>query len=372
MKNPIKICHLTTVHKRYDIRIFVKECSSLAKIKNFSVNLIVADGNGEEIKNNVKVYDIGKPKGRLNRFYNASKLIYKKAKELNFDIYHIHDPELLPIGLKLKKLGKKVIFDAHEDFPMQILSKHYLPKTIKPFLSKILSSYEKRVAKKLDGIVTATPFIRRKFESYKGSNVVDIKNFPLNEEIIINPKNIQEKKDNSICYVGGISEARGIYELVESLKLIKDVNLELAGGFVSNEFHEKTKTSLGWQKVNYHGFVNRDEVLKIFKKSKIGMVTLYKTPNIINSLPIKLFEYMAAGLPVIISNIPYWEEFVIGSCGISVNPKSPDEISKAINYLIENKDEAKKMGENGRKAVMEKYNWAIEEERLIKFYKELA
>ena len=103
------ITHLTSVHPRYDTRIFLKECTSLAK--KYQVNLVVADGKGDEVKNGVSLYDVGKESGRLNRILKTPKKILKKAIDLDSDIYHLHDPELVFIGLELKKIGKIVIFD---------------------------------------------------------------------------------------------------------------------------------------------------------------------------------------------------------------------------------------------------------------------
>ena len=136
-----KICHITTVHPRYDVRIFEKECSSLSKA-GFEVHLIVADGKGYEEKNGIRIHDIGKPSGRLNRMLKFSKLALKKALEIDAELYHFHDPELISTGIALHKKGKKVIYDIHEDLPKQILSKKYLPSLVSKILYPIVNKIE--------------------------------------------------------------------------------------------------------------------------------------------------------------------------------------------------------------------------------------
>ena len=144
-KMKIKITHLTSVHPRYDTRIFIKECCSLAKIKGYEVNLIVADGLGDEKNNSVQIVDVGKLQGRINRIFKTTRNIFIKAIELDSDIYHLHDPELIPVGLKLKKLGKKVIFDIHENVAEQIKDKEYLNFYVRNFFSFIYAKYEKNL-----------------------------------------------------------------------------------------------------------------------------------------------------------------------------------------------------------------------------------
>jgi len=366
----IKITHLTSAHKRYDTRIFIKMCSSLAKVAKYEVFLVVADGLGDEIENSVNIVDIGaKCGGRISRMTTTVKKVYAKAVALDSDIYHLHDPELIPIGLKLKKLGKKVIFDAHEDLPKQLLGKPYLNKFLLTILSKTFSTYENYACKNFDAIITATPYIRDKFLEIN-KNSVDINNFPILDELA-STISWNEKKDE-ICYVGSIAKIRGIKELVKSMEGIKEIRLNLAGKFSEQDIENEVKRYEGWNKVNELGFLDREGIVEVLHKSKVGIVTLHPIINYFDALPVKMFEYMAAGLPVVSSNIELWKEIVEGnSCGICVDPLNPQEIADAINYLVSHPQKADEMGQNGKKAILEKYNWAIEEEKLYKVYKGL-
>lgn len=362
----IKVAHLTSVHSRYDTRIFVKQCTSLAASNRFDMALIVADGRGNEIKNGVNFYDVGKISSRINRIIRAPILVYKKAIEIDADIYHLHDPELMPIGIKLKKNGKKVIFDMHEDFTKQLLSKPYLNKYFAKVISMCVEVYEKYAIKRFDGVITATDFIREKFLAHNPNTQV-VFNYPLLSEF---PKEINwESKTKSVCYVGAISKTRGISEIVSAMNQVGEIKLKLGGKFSEANFYQQVKNLDGWNKVDELGFISRAEVQSVFQESIAGLVTLHPTINYLDSLPVKMFEYMAAGIAVICSNFPVFEEIVKNSeCGLSVDPLSSDEIAKAINVLSTDFDIARKMGKNGRKLVEEKYNWSLEERKLISFY----
>mgnify|MGYP002712993679 CR=1 FL=1 len=366
----IKIAHLTSAHPRYDTRIFVKMCRSLATCKDYDVNLVVADGMGDEVKESVNIIDAGVKSGaRISRMTRTVKRVYKKAKELRCDIYHLHDPELIPIGLKLKKLGVKVIFDAHEDLPKQILSKPYLGRFTKTLFSNFFELYEKLTCKRFDYIVTATPYIRDKFLSINKKSM-DINNFPILSEFAYETS-WKEKKDE-VCYVGAISKNRGIKELIKAMELTSEIKLNLAGNFSEKIVRDEVRTYNGWQKVNELGFLNRDGVTKVIGRSKAGIVTLHPIVNYVDALPVKMFEYMAAGIPVIASNIKLWQDIVEDAeCGICVDPMKPKEIADVIEYMITYPKEAETMGQNGKKAVMRKYNWGVEEKKLFKVYEEL-
>jgi len=364
-----KITHLTSAHPRFDTRIFIKMCSSLASIQNYEVSLIVADGKGDEVKNGVNIFDVGKSAGRLNRIVKTTQKVYQKAISLNSDIYHLHDPELIPIGLKLKKMGKKVIFDAHEDVALQILSKSYMNVILRTVLSRSFLIFEKFAFKKFDFLITATSHIRDKFLKIN-KNCIDINNYPKLEEFdfVID----ESKKENAVCYIGSIAAIRGIKEIVKAIEFTEGIKLLLAGDFRERDVESEVKSYGGWSKVEELGFLDRAGVADVMSRSKAGVVTLHPTINYQDALPVKMFEYMAAGLPVIASNIKLWGEIIKDAkCGICVDPLNPKAIADAIEYIMTHPIEAKKMGENGKRAVREKYNWSIEEKKLFSVYKGL-
>lgn len=365
----IKICHLTSAHADGDIRIFHKECVSLAESGN-EVHLIIPNTTSRTEKGvTIHSFEL-KPKSRIERMRKTTKHVYQLALKIDADVYHFHDPELLPYGLKLRRKGRKVIYDAHEDVPRQILGKHWIPGFIRVTVSKLFEKYENYVAKRLAYIVVSTPTIRKRFEKVN-PKCMDVCNYPILEENTdLAP---WENRKNEICYIGGITQIRGIKELVTSLRYNPDIALNLAGNYSPASFREKLAEIEGWEQVREHGYVGRVGIIEILNRSKVGMVTLYPQENYLDSLPIKLYEYMLSGIPVVASDFPLWKQIISeNDCGICIDPKNPEEIAEAISYLLKNDERAKEMGLNGRKSVLEKYNWSIEKQKLISIYQSLT
>ena len=367
-----KICHITTVHSLLDTRIFYKECQTLVK-HGYDVSLIVQYDDSVVI-DGVKIIPLPEPKNRLYRMLFLTRKAYKLALEQKADIYHFHDPEFLPWAVRLKKkTGAKIIYDIHEDYPKQILSKHWIPNFLRKLIANLFSIYEKRKVKKIDYLITVGEDVKKRLETIN-SNIEILKNFPILKKFDIKNKKNKDNDIFNLIYVGGLTKQRGITQIVQAMEYLPDnIKLTLLGKFSSKEYEETVKASGGFQKTEYAGQVSYDIVIKGLIGADVGLVCPWPVKNYYNAAGLtKMFEYMAAALPIIASNFPLWKEIIEGNnCGICVNPLEPKEIARAIEYLIEHPDEARKMGENGRKVVLEKYNWENESKKLLKVYEGL-
>lgn len=360
----LRCTHLTTVHPRWDTRVFHKMCVSLAQ-NNYIVNLVVADGKGNSFENNVNIVDIGKPRNRIYRILISTFKLYLEALKIRSNLYHLHDPELLFIGFLLKLSGKIVIFDSHEDVPKQILSKYYLNKTLRLIFFKISSNVERLICPFFNGIIAPTLFIENKFNKIN-KNTVSIKNYPLLKEIREN----NLKQESYFTYIGSVSYQRGILQVCDALNLLNSkLRFCLCGNFTNPEFRQQILNHKSKNLIDYRGLVDRNELNRLNAKALCGVVTLLPTDCYVESLPVKLFEYMASGIPVIASDFPLWRSIIEGSnCGILVNPYSSTEIAEALIWLSSNLSKAKKMGDNGRDAVLKFYNWESQEKILLDYY----
>ncbi len=339
------------------------------------MTLVVADGKGSEQREGVNIVDVGRPRGRLDRMLDSTRRVFMTALALDARIYHLHDPELIPYGLRLKRGGKTVIFDAHEDLPKQLLGKPYLGPVSARALSGVLAAYEAFASRRFDGVVAATPSIRDKFLALKCRSI-DVNNFPIAGELG-SPAGDNENTGGGgrqVCYVGGLTEVRGAREMVAAAALLgTDTSIDLVGAFNPPLLGEELRRHAGWARIREHGYLDRSGVARVMQQSMAGLVTLLPAPNHLDSQPNKMFEYMSAGLPVIASDFPLWRSIIEdNACGICVDPAKPQQIADAIDFLVTNPAVARHLGDNGRELVHTRYNWRNEEKKLVEFYAEFA
>ncbi len=372
VRHNARVVHLTSLHPGLDVRIFYKECRSLAGA-GYDV-FLVAPHPREDTIDGVRLIAIPRIGRRFRRMTITMTQVYRKAMQLNADLYHMHDPELIPMGLLLRARGKQVIYDIHEDVPRDLLTRDYLPDSTKCSVCWFVEQLENFSARHFSGLVAATPAIGARFRTFNPRTLV-VNNYPLNGEFKLSDRSSWQGRGKAVAYVGGIAVERGIIQMVEAMEYLPrvlGVTLELAGEFSSSGHRNHVLGMRGWTYVNERGMLNRTEVAHLLSRVCVGLVLFHPKPNNVQARPNKLFEYMSAGIPVVASDFPFWRELVeqVG-CGLLVDPLDSKAIAGAIEYLLTHPFEAEAMGQRGRDAVEKCYNWDTEAAKLIKLYADI-
>ncbi|MBN1661418.1 MAG: glycosyltransferase family 4 protein [Anaerolineae bacterium] len=365
------VVHLTTVHRPFDTRIYTKECRTLAD-HGYRVSLI-APHTEREVCDGIEIIPVPRFESRLRRTTLGVWALYRLARQLDADLYHFHDPELLPVGLLLKRTTRAaVIYDAHEDFPRQVKGREWVPRYLKPILAWSIEKIEGAVANRIDAVVTVTEEILNRFS---GARTCLVKNYPLLSMMDTTHHDQRTYEGNHrLIYTGGMTNHRGVVQIVEALPYVRTpgVQLILLGKAIDREAEEAVRASPGFAFVDYRGLVPYDELYGHLHSAAIGLICSQPIYGYDLAQPIKLFEYMSAGLPVIASHFELWKEIVTGNdCGITIDPTSPQQIAGAVDRLLTNPELRKKMGENARRVVREKYNWEVESLKLLDLYDDL-
>lgn len=370
-----KVCHISSVHNRYDNRIFQKECVGLAS-NNFNVTLLISDGKGEEIREQIFIRDLGKIPSLSKRiFFLPFKFFYYALKE-KASIYHYHDPELILTGFLLRLTGKNVIYDIHEDYTTAIKDRNYTHPLLAIFFAKIYNLIEKIFT------VGTKIIIAEKYYEYKFPKATSVLNYPrinkdvyyqteLNKEINATNENIK----NALLYTGNVTLNRGALHHCSILKNNDFVRLNFVG-HCSSETFNKISEYLGsdisrLEITGIDNYVPFSRIMQEYNKNQYiaGLAVFPLTNHYYKKELTKIFEYMYAGLPVICSNFPTWKEIIDKTqCGITINPEDEDQYNEAVSFLIKNPKERMRMARNGINAVINKYNWSSEEEKLLNLY----
>lgn len=378
----IRVLHIGKDHTVFDTRIFQKECVSLAS-NGYAVSYLTSDMEvafeGEKdgvslrtlsgVKNPYRVKQIV---SYLRQKKKVRKRYLEEVLPLRPEIVHIHEPQLEFLVKKLKKNSVKVIYDIHEDHAGNAGTyfKKY-GKFVSVCMAYLAKRREWRIINASDGVITATDHIADLLmSSLKKKKWEIIYNYPILEEEVLAQRTNTNINSNYICYTGTMGYTRKLEMMFEALAwLKKDIKILMIGNIAL--WYQKKLEEI-YPNVKFCGYLDKEEICTIHRGAFAGMCVLADTPNIYYSLPIKMFEYMRDGLPVIASDFPIWKSIIEESkCGISV-PNDIEAIGKAIDYFYTHQDIGRQMGENGREAAQEKYNWKREAEKLCAFYHSLG
>lgn len=362
-----RVRHLTSVHPLGDNRIFYRECKSLADA-GYDVALVVGHPPSQPVAG-VPVIGVGEPRNRVDRATRIVWKVFRAALKERAQLYHLHDAELLWIGLLLRLLGRRVVYDVHEDTPKQIMNKFWIPWWAKRVLATGTGLLERLAAATFNGVVAATPSIAERFP---GAHTAVVQNFPHLAAARDRPAG---EPTYAFAYTGGLAAVQGLREIVTTAGLLPPAlgDAVVAGWFDDDALEQEVRAAQGWQRIRFLGRVTPAEVLDAITSARCGLVIDHPISNYLDSYSTKMFEYMACGIPVVSSDFPLWVRLVgDADCGVTVDPKDPEAVVKAVEALCLAPEEARRLGENGRRAIRERYNWENEFAKLDDLYRRLV
>ena len=364
-----KICFLTSARRHDDTRIYYREAVCLRRA-GYDVTIICPDcQTTDALGIRFKVVEVSRRSHLLKTVTSPFKVLGRAIDE-NASVYHFHDPELILTGFFLKLFGKKVIYDVHEDTPRVILTKKWIPSFLRGVCSVGFELFETLFSHAFDGIVAVNDIVARRFPKKK---TISVGNYPSVTEF---PSVIPdfEQREPLACLIGTIQEDRGIFTVLESTRYMK-WEVAVTGEYASKKIKEQVEEQNREGRLRYLGFLERDQVVGILLKARVGLAPMHPAQHYQLALPPKVFEYMMCEVPIVASDFADWRDVLengdYGQCGICVSPEDPKAIAKAVNYLMENEEEAMQMGLNGRKAVLGHYNWERESQKLLRLYRKL-
>lgn len=364
---PLHTVHLASAHTAADPRIFDKECRTLAAA-GYRVTFVVPHA-GDEHVDDVEIASVPLPANGRERLTRTTRAVVRRAEAVSGPdaVWHVHDAELLPYVLPHTG-QRRVIYDAHEDTPRQVRHWAWVPRPARPLVAAGFAALEARAGRRCAAIVAATPTIAARYPSAK---TVVLRNVPRLDTLEAGPP--PSRRPPVVAYVGAITRARGAEEMIRAAALLPDgVELHLAGAAFPAALPDDLATVPGAERTRWLGHLDRDGVGRLLAAARVGLVVLHDTPQYRDAYPTKLFEYMAAGVPAVVSDLPLWRRMVEeASCGLLVDPRDPSAIADACATLLADDARADAMAAAGRTAAREQYAWGAESEVLLRLYRDL-
>lgn len=358
-------CFVTGLYSRTDSLMYHRQGKSLV-YAGYKVTYVVCDDLPDETIDGIHIISTRyKPSNRLNRFFKTKNVIKKYIDIVDADIYQISDPELLSLVSYIKQKNKKVVFNLREYYPDLLKQKAYIPQILKKPIASLYAFFMTKYLKRYDAVFAVADWMDNILKVRHGvKNTCVLTNFPIVNDTFTLTKEEYMKRENIICYIGSIYTRSHQEIIFDALSKIPNVKYLLAGRFEDDVNY-----------VNNHPYWPKVEFINGFPRSEMG--TIMGRAIISNTLRdfmgrdgsygvIKIFESMEQGLPVLLSDVPLHQHIVAKySCGICVNPLDSNAISAAIQYLINNKEEAYEMGKRGREAVLNEFNWQKQAKKYI-------
>lgn len=359
-----RIVHVTTVHDvSTDTRIVWREAASQAA-QGHEVHVVAQDRETFTAPPGINFHPLPNPRGRLDRFLRLGPQATRLVLGVDPDLIHVHDPELMPYMWPMRRRTRRIVYDAHEDLPRQMLMKPYLGTSSRKLASTAATQFVRANDRLVDGVVCATPKIAAGFSR---APTVVVQNFP----VISASRPPAEEKSLQAIYVGAIARPRGAIEMVNALELFKagDVMLTLVGPTQDTTLLGELQGLPAWNRVDYVGPQHPSTARHLMGSAKVGLCLMHPTEAYLDAYPTKLFEYLAEGIPVIASDFPLWRQMLESAdCAFFVDPLDDKQIGMAIDSLLRDPQRAREMGRRGKELVLNRFSWQSQFELMGSFY----
>jgi glycosyltransferase involved in cell wall biosynthesis len=367
------VCVVTSVHRPTDPRVFLKQAQSLARA-GYRV-LLVAQHDIDEVIGGVAIRSLRRPRNRLGRILGLSWSAFHRAMNEKADVYHFHDPELIPLMLLVKILRRvPIIYDVHEDYVTSVKQKTYLPRFVRRPLAQGVAAFE-WIAARAFTIILAERYYAERFP--QGTTVL---NYPvLCKQRQTGDSPAFSAEQPRVLYTGNVTEDRGALIHAGLVHLLPHLHVHVVGHcspILARQMYDNA--SPHQERLHIEGvgaYVPHEQIESYYRTPGwlAGLALFPATDHYRRKELTKLFEYMAAGLPVIASSFPAWRDIVEGNgCGIVVDPLDSEAVVSAIQQLLDHPDKTRQMADNGRRAVQQQYNWSHEEKKLLDLYERLV
>lgn len=366
-----RVVHLSTVHDGHDNRVFNKEARAVAEA-GYDFHLVIS-AERDGLDGGVPVVALHRTGGRLRRMVFGQPEAWRALSRLRPQLLQIHDPELIPMALLWGRLHRcdccKVIYDAHEDLVGQVDTKPYLNRVSRPVVrlaARLLVGLADRWA---DGIVAATETVAGRFTNPR---TVVVHNYPWLANFTVAPTPVPGR----LVYAGDLTQERKLTFMVDVVRALRErvpqAHLVLAGRPLRG-CGPVVQAAVQEGLVDHLGLVPPTEVPGVLAEAQVGLVFLAPLPNYLRSLPTKLFEYMAAGVPFCASDFPAWRQMFEGfGAGRFADTESVDAAVRVLAEMLEDPAECSRMGRAGRDAVDGGLTFEAQDEVLLGLTAELV
>ena len=362
-----RVCHISPVHCVPDNRILHRQCRSLQEA-GYAVTWI-ARHNKDEVREGVHIVALPTAKSRLQRWLFSGWVALWKALQTKSSVYHFHDPEFMLHALLLRILGKRVIYDIHENYVSSVSQKAYIPPALRTVAGKTAGWLEKLVSNAFECVI-AERYYEERFPS-----AVKVLNYPR----ISADDDRSARSDSVLLYTGNVHRHRGAFLHARLPSMVEGVRVKIVGHCpppLHAELARQNTTHI--DRLEFTGVgsnVPYDRILSEYANGAwlAGLAIFAPNHHFEKKELTKFFEYMQFGIPIIASDFPTWRDLIEGNqCGICVDPNSDKQIVAAIERLRDDADLWNTMSQNGFNAVRENYSWVSQEKSLLALYNRLA